>query len=211
MRSTYSTSLLIFHIFCDHKEINKEHRAPVHLIVFSSFISTLARTYRGSTIRNYMYGVRAWHIIHGAPWKVNNNEVEALLKAGSKLTPKESKRKEKEPWTIDYFAQICQSLNCNNPKDTAILACLTTAFWGTTRLGKVTIPKLDGFDPTIHIKTSDVQYGMQERNDLEETVIFIPWAKVVLYVVVSASHVTLSCDCGNFSVVYSSIDHINAT
>ena len=52
---------------------------------------------------------------------MNNNEVEALLKAGSKLTPKESKRKEKEPWTIDYFAQICQSLNCNNPKDTAIL------------------------------------------------------------------------------------------
>ena len=33
----------------------------------------------------------------------------------------------------------------------------------------------------------------------------------VLYVAVSASHVTLSCDCGKFSVVYSSIDHINAT
>ena len=32
----------------------------------------------------------------------------------------------------------------------------------------------------------------------------------LLYVAVSASHVTLSCDCGNFSVVYSSIDHINA-
>ena len=33
----------------------------------------------------------------------------------------------------------------------------------------------------------------------------------LLYVAVSASHVTLSCDCGKFSVVYSSIDHINAT
>ena len=37
-------------------------------------------------------------------------------------------------------------------------------------------------------------------------------AKVsVLYVAVSASHVTLSCDCGKISVVYSSIDRINAT
>ena len=33
----------------------------------------------------------------------------------------------------------------------------------------------------------------------------------VLYVAVSASHVILSCDCGKFLVVYSSIDHINAT
>ena len=33
----------------------------------------------------------------------------------------------------------------------------------------------------------------------------------MLYVAVSASHVTLSCDCGKISVVYSSVDHINAT
>ena len=109
---------------------------------------------------------------------MNDNEVEALLKAGSKLTPKESKRKEKEPWTIDYLAQICQNLNRNNPKDAAILACLTTAFWGTARLGEVTVPKLDGFDSAIHVKTSDVQHGVRDRNDLEETVIFIPWTKV---------------------------------
>ena len=39
-----------------------------------------------------------------------------------------------------------------------------------------------------------------------------PWrTRALLYVAVSASHVTLSCDCGKFSVVYSSIDHINAT
>ena len=177
-RSTYGTGLLVFHIFCDHKEIDEEHRAPVNSTVFSSFISTLAGTYGGSTIRNYVYGVRAWHIIHGAPWKVNDNEVEALLKAGSKLTPKESKRKEKEPWTVDYLTQICQSLDRNNPKDAAILACLTTAFWGTARLGEVTVPKLDGFDPAIHVKTSDVQHDVRDRNDLEETVIFIPWTKV---------------------------------
>ena len=35
--------------------------------------------------------------------------------------------------------------------------------------------------------------------------------KEVLDVAVSASHVKLSCDCGKFSVVYSSIDHINTT
>jgi hypothetical protein len=56
-------------------------------------------------------------------------------------------------------------------------ACLTTAFWGTARLGEVTVPKLNAFKPHIHIKVSDVQYGIRDRNDLEETVLFLPWTK----------------------------------
>ena len=38
--------------------------------------------------------------------------------------------------------------------------------------------KLDGFDPSIHVKVSDVQHNIRDRNDLEETVIFLPWTKV---------------------------------
>ena len=39
----------------------------------------------------------------------------------------------------------------------------------------------------------------------------VRWLRELLYVAVSASHVTLSRDCGKISVVYNSIDHINAT
>ena len=176
-RSTYGTGLLMFHIFCDHKGIGEEHRAPVNPTILSSFISTLAGTYGGNTIRNYVYGIRAWHIIHGAKWKVNDNEVEALFKAGNKMSPKEARRKEKEPWTVEYLTKICQNLNSDDPKDAAIRACLTTAFWGTTRLGEVTVAKLDGFNPNIHVKISDIQQGVRDRNNLEETVIFLPWTK----------------------------------
>ena len=176
-RSTYGTGLLIFHIFCDHKGISEEHRAPVNQTVLSSFISTLAGTYGGGTIRNYVYGVRAWHIIHGTEWKVNDNEVEALLKAGNKMTPKEARQKEKEPWTVKYLTSICEKLDRRNPKDTAIHACLTTAFWGTARLGEVTVPNLNGFDPALHITIMNVQHDVRDRNNLEETVIFVPWTK----------------------------------
>jgi hypothetical protein len=177
-RSTYGTGLLVFHIFCDRKGIDEEHRAPVNPTVLSSFISTLAGTYGGGTIRNYVYGIKAWHTIHGAKWKVNDSEVDALLKAGSKMTPKEARRREKEPWTVEYLTQICENLDADDPKDAAIHACLTTAFWGTARLGEVTVAKLNGFNPAKHVKVSDVQYGVRDRNELEETVIFIPWTKV---------------------------------
>ena len=177
-RTTYGTGLLVFHIFCDRKGIAEEHRAPVNQKVLASFISTLVGIYGGGTIRNYVYGVRAWHIIHGTRWNVNDNEVEALLTAGKKMAPKESRKKEKEPWTVDHLTQICNVLNDNDPKDAAIKACLTTAFWGTARLGEVTVPKLDGFNPSLHVKRSNVEHGVRDRNNLEETVIFIPWTKV---------------------------------
>ena len=62
-------------------------------------------------------------------------------------------------------------------KDAALYACITTAFWGTARLGEVTVPKLGSFDPTKHVKVSDVQHRVRDRNGLKETVIFLPWTK----------------------------------
>lgn len=93
------------------------------------------------------------------------------------MTPKESKAKEKKPWTVEYLESVCSELTLTNPMDAAIHACLTTAFWGTARLGEVTVTKLDGFDPKIHVKVSDVEFDVRDRNNLEETVIFIPWTK----------------------------------
>ena len=91
--------------------------------------------------------------------------------------PKESRKKEKTPWTPDYLAQICKALNAKDPKDAAIQACLTTVFWGTARLGEVTIPNLDGFDPQIHVKVSDIKFNQRDRHNYEQTSFFIPWTK----------------------------------
>ena len=176
-RNCYGSGLLIFHIFCDLREINEEHHAPVNLTVLSTFISTLAGSYGGSTIKNYVYGILSWHILHGLKWFSRNDEIEALLRAAHKPSPRSSKHKEKPPWTIQDLTTFCKALDQNDPKDSAVLACLTTTFWGTARLREVTVPKLNGFDPNLHIKPSDVQYNIKDCNNCEETVIFIPWTK----------------------------------
>ena len=51
----------------------------------------LVDTYGGSSIQNYVYSIRAWHIIHGIKWEVDNNEIETLLRAGHKQSPKEAR------------------------------------------------------------------------------------------------------------------------
>jgi hypothetical protein len=176
-KSTYGTGLLAFHVFCDAKDIDEKHRAPIDQTVLASFISALAGVYAGGSIKNFVYGIRAWHTIHGAAWVIEETQLQALLVAGSKMTPSRSKKAGKQPWTVAYLAKICQGLNLKDAKDAAIHACLTTAFWGTARLGEVTVPKLEAFNPRTHIKVSDVQYNVKDRNDLEETVLFLPWTK----------------------------------
>ena len=81
----------MFHVYCDNKVIPETQRAPVSKILLSAFISELAGAYSGKTISNYVYGVRAWHILHGMTWLLKEPETKALLTAASKLTPPSSK------------------------------------------------------------------------------------------------------------------------
>lgn len=176
-RNVYGTGLFTFHFFCDLKNVSEEHRAPVNRTVLAAFIAFLIGTYGGSAIRNYVYGIRAWHIIHGIPWVINEHEVKTLFDASNKLAPQDSKKKAKEPWTIEYLEEICKALVPNDPKDAAILACLTTAFWGAARLGEVTIPNLNAFKPSIHVKRSNVKLVETDRSGCSQMTIFLPWTK----------------------------------
>ena len=80
-RESYGTGLLIYHVFCDKKGISEVQRAPASPILIASFISTVAGAYAGKAIQNYLYGIRAWHILHGVSWQVNEAELDTLLKA----------------------------------------------------------------------------------------------------------------------------------
>ncbi|KIJ07648.1 hypothetical protein PAXINDRAFT_90077, partial [Paxillus involutus ATCC 200175] len=71
-RESYGSGLLAFHVFCDAKGIPDFQRAPAHSDLISVFIAYLAGSYSGKTISNYVCGVRAWHILHGQVWSLND-------------------------------------------------------------------------------------------------------------------------------------------
>jgi len=88
----YGSGLMAFHIMCDRRGIPETERAPVRDVTIQLFIATLAGAYNGDTIRNYVYGVRAWHILHGVTWQRNKDELETLMRAALRLTPPSVKR-----------------------------------------------------------------------------------------------------------------------
>lgn len=174
--ATYASGLLNFIVFCDQKNIPEEDRAPASHLLIMSFVSTLAAAYSGTAISNYVYGVRAWHFIHGVPWKIQKPELETLLKAAEKLTPPSSRRKKRRPYTIEFMTAIRNNLELNSPLSAAVLACLSTCFFATGHVGEFTVQKLDGFDPTTHISRAHVSYD-QNREGQQVTVLHIPSTK----------------------------------
>ena len=175
-REAYGSGLLTYHLYCDDKEIPELQRAPTSHVLLSAFISELAGAYSGKTISNYVYGVRAWHILHGISWQLNDPEVELLLKGANKLTPSTSKRKKRRPYTIDYMAKLKQKMNLDVPLDAAVFACLTTCFYAAGRVGEFTVTRLDGFDPAKHVTPTNLK-NEKDRNGLQVTVLHLPCAK----------------------------------
>lgn len=174
--ATYASGLLNFMVFCDQKNIPEKDRAPASQVLIMSFVSTLAAAYSGSAISNYVYGVRAWHLLHGVPWKIDKPELEALLKAAEKLTPSSSRRKKRRPYTIDFMLAIWNNLALDTPLGAAVFACLTTCFFATGRVGEFTVQKLDIFDPSIHVSKARVSYD-QNREGQQVTVLHLPHTK----------------------------------
>jgi hypothetical protein len=153
----YGAGLLVYHVYCDRKEIPEEQRAPVSDILLSGFIATLAGVYAGTTISNYVSAIRAWHLIHGLLWERNKAQIDALLKAAKNLTPETSKKPKRQPYTLNYIEKILAKLDQDDSADATVHACLTTNFWASARVGETTVPSLEGFDPALHISIENVK------------------------------------------------------
>ncbi|KIK75987.1 hypothetical protein PAXRUDRAFT_171110, partial [Paxillus rubicundulus Ve08.2h10] len=165
-----------FHIFCDGKGIPEAEHAPANPTIIAAFISTLAGSYSGSTVTNYVCGIKAWHTIHGLAWGISDSEIDALLKAASSLAPIQSKRPLREPYTIDSLVTIRSQLNLVSPLHVAVFACLTMAFYATARTGELTTKMLHSFDPLSHIKPTDVRVD-QDRQGNKITNLHLPKLK----------------------------------
>ncbi|KAF8961375.1 hypothetical protein BDZ97DRAFT_1610807, partial [Flammula alnicola] len=136
-KESYGTGLLVFHVFCDQKipPVPEHQRGPASEALILEFISSCA-TLSGDAVRNYVYGVKAWHTIHGLPWTVDDTRLSAALTAAERVEPE-------------------SSLNLALPLDAAVFACLTTTFWSCSCLGEFTVPSLKAFKPSIHVKPSN--------------------------------------------------------
>jgi hypothetical protein len=173
---SYSSGILVYHVFCDVRGVPEELRAPASQSNITSFITSLAGSYSGATISNYIHGIRAWHVLHGLAWDLNQLEMEAALKGAERLAPPSSKRKKRQPYTPYFIALLHQHLNLDEPFDAAVFACLTICFYAAARLGEFVVPRLEAFSPSSHVTTANLRVD-RNPDGLEVTVLHIPSTK----------------------------------
>ncbi|KAF8152520.1 hypothetical protein B0H34DRAFT_821821 [Crassisporium funariophilum] len=94
---------------------------------------SLTGAFAGKPIQNYVYGIRAWHVVHQIQWAPNNDKLNLMLKAADKLTP------------------LKEQCNTDNPFELVVFACLVCLFYLALRVGEFTVQCLDTFNGAVHV------------------------------------------------------------
>lgn len=172
----YGARLLVFHVYCDTQQIAESQRCPISRPLLLAFLSSCTGSYSSSPLANYTAGLKAWHILHGHPWLIPAGELKSILDGAAKFAPPASKCAKRSPFTPAIIIEICNHLNLEDPKDSAIFACITTSFYSVARLGEFTVSAMKDFNPRKHITQGDVSEGI-DRNGLVVTKFHLPSTK----------------------------------
>lgn len=172
----YGSGLLVFHIFCDSCDIPEGQRCPASSILLLAFIANCTGLYSSRTLENYLYGIRAWHLLHGLPWLTDQTQITLALEGAKCLAPPQSSHLKRSPFTIDLLVEIRSALNLSTPLHAAVYACLTTSFFAIARTGEFTVNSLSCFDPLQHVKCMDMRHKT-DHNSFEVITFQLPRTK----------------------------------
>ncbi|CAA7271031.1 unnamed protein product [Cyclocybe aegerita] len=152
-RDGYGAGLLRFTQYCDQAGIPEANRMPASDVLLSVFIATLgAGKVATSTTR----------------------------KGVTKLVPISSKRAKRPPVTIEHLYALRKGLDLTNTFDIAVWAIACIAFWSCCRLGELTIPSSNLFDPIKHAARSAPTSFRTTAMGTEFATCHIPWTKTTM-------------------------------
>jgi len=173
----YGNALLTYHVYCDlNGPIPDRERCPISGTLLLAFLSSCAGGASGSALSNYAAGIKAWHILHGQPWNIPQDELRLTLQGAVRLAPRSSKVLSVLP-SLDDLKIIHAGRNLSDPCDAAMYACTVITFYCVARLGEFTVPNIrEKFEPTKHITRSDVS-TLRDKDGLPVLKFRIPVTK----------------------------------
>jgi hypothetical protein len=144
-RRSYQSAIRNFHSFCDRKGIPVHARTPIPEPILCAFAADGLDVLSGSTTRNRIAALKAWHTSNDWPW-YGSARLSRVIR-GVHNTASTLKRRVRPPVSIRALSILAKNLDHHNPLDAAVFACACTAFWGQCRLGEL-LPTKQALDPT---------------------------------------------------------------
>ncbi|KAG1902559.1 uncharacterized protein F5891DRAFT_948633 [Suillus fuscotomentosus] len=165
----YGSGLLVFHVFCNLRNIPESQRCLASSILVLSFLAVCTGMHSGKTLESYFYSIRAWHLLHSLPWSIDQAQASLTLEGAKSLAPLSSSHTKHTPFTVALLLALCSNLDLSMPLHAAVYACLTTSFFTIAQTGEFTVPSLKGFDHQKHITVGDIHHNV-DRHGFNVTV-----------------------------------------
>lgn len=167
---TYKSSINTFLKFCNAHRIPAAQIFPASEYLLCAFLADLKPSLSKNTVKNYLAGVRAWHVRNGYSF-TRSERLNLLAKATRPLNKPAPPR---PPVTIHMLEALGNNLDLKDSFDACVFACACTAFWGLARLGEL-LPSDYNFDqgqPPFP-RVSSISPGRVGSFKLQ-----LPWTKV---------------------------------
>ncbi|KAJ7884857.1 hypothetical protein B0H14DRAFT_3740957 [Mycena olivaceomarginata] len=132
------TGLVRFTEFCDSRAIPEESRMPAHRDILAGFVASWIGNIGGKAIRNWLLGLRQWHLINDAQWHGDEGWLTTLKKAGDRAGDP-FKRPPRGPITKQHIRALRCSLDLKTGRGAAIWSTATSCFSGCRRLGELLV------------------------------------------------------------------------
>ena len=152
-KTTYAAGTLRFTQFCDRWNIDEEERMPASYPLLCAFIGEHKGRQAGNTIRSWLSGIRAWHIINHAPW-FGEDEWVQLARVSANKEGTKHKRPLRAPVSIEHLLALHRVLNLSTPFHAAVWALALCTFFGCRRLGELAVTTAAAFDGKYHVLRS---------------------------------------------------------
>ncbi len=150
-QSKHRSGLKAYHSFCDTQNIPQQDHLPAKEELLCTFASSFAGQMTGDAICSKLNGIRAFHIQNNLPYN-NGIRLKYTLIGLDKQAPADSKQIERPLITKEMLDMLHEELDLEVPKDIAIFALATTAFYAQVRLGELVPDRQDKtlFDAKAH-------------------------------------------------------------
>jgi hypothetical protein len=132
----YNGAVAQFLAFCDEEKVPVKFRFPTSETVLCAFAASGLGRRAGSTVRNQLAGLKAWHAAWNAEWN-GRSRLQYILNGVEKMRPPSSMRNQRLPITKEMLRTLHKSLDFKTPFDAAVFAAACTLFWGQCRAGEV--------------------------------------------------------------------------
>jgi hypothetical protein len=149
---------------------------PASYALLCAFIGEHKGTVSGKTIKSWLSGIRAFHLVNRGEWFGDDTWVR-MARISANKEGYRHKRPLRAPISIEHLMALRRAIHLSNTFHAAIWAAALTTFFGCRRLGETTLSASSAFNDKHHVLRSTHVTFRTLRDGTRSASFRIPWTK----------------------------------